>query len=116
MPEIDYSRNTKLAAQTMRSNMTEAESKLWYGFLRKFSLPFRRQKQFGRFIVDFYCSKAKLVVEVDGNQHYTDQGKAYDQERTWYLNSLGLDVIRFSNDEVMNHFQSVCFAISKYCA
>jgi len=91
--------------------MTRQEKHLWYDFLRTYPSQFRRQKQFGRFIVDFYCAAAAMVIEVDGAPHWTEQGKAYDQERTWYLESLGLQVIRVPNDRIDHHFEETCAEI-----
>ena len=97
----------------LRKNMTRQESHIWYDFLSKYPYRFRRQKQFGRYIVDFYCSKAKLVIEIDGGQHYSDEGFAYDQDRTAYLNGLGLKVIRFTNTEIDQNFNAVCESINE---
>ena len=102
--------NTPLA-QTLRKNQTKEEAKLWYQFLRKYPLQFRRQCPFGNYIVDFYCAKAKLVVELDGSQHYEPQAIAYDEERTAYLQSLGLKVLRYANNDVLQRFPQVCESI-----
>ena len=91
--------------------MTKEERHLWYDFLKHYPVAFHRQYSFGNYIVDFYCHKAKLVVELDGSQH-CDPGKIeYDQKRTEYLRSQGLEVLRFSNLDVMRRFRSVCEAI-----
>ena len=103
-------KNTPLA-QTLRKNQTKEEAKLWYQFLRKYPLQFRRQFQFGNYIVDFYCAKAKLVVELDGSGHYEPETIAYDEQRTAYLQSLGLKVLRFGNNDVVQRFRHVCEAI-----
>ena len=103
-----YSKLTKSAAQELRKNMTPEEKLLWYKFLKSYPQQFRRQKQFGRFIVDFYCSAANLVVELDGDHHFSEQGMAYDEERSLYLNGLGLYVLRFTNADVRDHFEAVC--------
>ena len=108
---IWYRPCNKTAAQELRKNMTPQEKRLWYDFLKNYPLQFRRQKQFDRFIVDFYCAKAMLVIEIDGSQHYTAQGLAYDKERSDFLQRLGLTVIRFSNDDVNSRFEGVCRAI-----
>jgi len=84
---------------------------LWYQFLRKYPLQFHRQCPFGNYIVDFYCAKAKLVVELDGSQHYEPQGRAYDEERAVYLQSLGLKVLRYANNDVSRRFVQVCESI-----
>ena len=102
--------NTPLA-QTLRKNQTKEEAKLWYQFLRKYPLQFRRQCPFGNYIVDFYCAKAKLVVELDGSQHYEPEEIAYDCERTRYLQSLGLKVLRYGNNDVSQRFCAVCESI-----
>ena len=93
--------------------MTPQESHLWYDFLRTYPIQFRRQKQIDRFIVDFYCASAKLVIELDGSHHFTEQGKAYVNERTQMLARHGLRVIRFSNNQVDSDFQTVCNTINR---
>ncbi|MBR4017130.1 MAG: endonuclease domain-containing protein [Oscillospiraceae bacterium] len=103
-------KNTHLA-QTLRKNQTKEEAKIWYQFLRKYPLQFRRQFQFGNYIVDFYCAKAKLVVELDGSQHYDPQKISYDTQRTEYLQSLGLKVLRYANNEINKEFEQVCQSI-----
>ena len=113
MIPLNYSRNTKVVAQTMRREMTPAEKHLWYDLLKHYPVTFHRQKQFGRFIADFYCAAVKLVIEVDGHQHETEQGAAYDHERTDYLNSLGIRVLRLTNDDVMHCFEQVCICVDK---
>ena len=75
---------------------------------------FRRQKQFGNYIADFYCAKARLIVEIDGSQHYEEADRAYDQERDTYLTGLGLKVLRYSNADVNRNFKAVCEDILKY--
>jgi very-short-patch-repair endonuclease len=94
-------------AKTMRREMTRAEAKLWFELLRDFISRVRRQRPFGRFVVDFYCAACKVVIEVDGSQHFTPEGLAYDAERTAFLEGLGLRVVRFSNLDVMNNFVGV---------
>lgn len=105
---IHYSRNTKQAAQEPRKNMTPQEKHLWYDYLRTYPQQFRRQKQIDRFIVDFYCASARLVVEIDGAQHFTPEGIAYDAERTRILEQYGLRVIRFTNAQIDEQFHGVC--------
>ncbi len=94
-------------AREMRRKMTPAEAKLWYGFLRNAPVKFRRQRPAGWYILDFYCPEKKLVIEVDGAQHYTKEGLEYDARRTAYLESCGLKVIRFANKEVMTNLAGV---------
>ena len=110
---IYYSTQTKYFAKELRKNPTKEESKLWYEMLRTYKPQFRRQKQFGKYIVDFYCSSAKLVVELDGGHHFIDDEKEYDDKRTAYLESLGLTVLRFSNSDIDKSFEGVCFMIDK---
>lgn len=103
--------NLKQHSQQLRKAMTKEENLLWYRFLRKYPLQFRRQYVIGNYIVDFFCHKAKLVVELDGSQHYEPEKQAYDRERTAYLESQGLLVLRFSNLDVLRNFPNVCEAI-----
>lgn len=102
--------NKKLTknSQALRRNMTKEERKLWYEFLKELPVTFHRQKVIGNYIVDFYCASAKLVIELDGTQHYLDEGKLKDKTRDDYLSSIGLAVLRFSNDDVNNSFEDVC--------
>ena len=100
--------NLKGNAQKLRREMTKQESHLWYDFLRHLSLNVKRQKVFGNYIVDFYCSKAKTVIELDGSQHYEDAAQAYDQKRDAYLSSLGLHILRYTNLDINRNFQGVC--------
>lgn len=88
--------------------MTKEERHLWYDFLKELPVTIHRQKIIGRYIVDFYCASAGLVIELDGSQHYFDDGIESDKIRDSYLNSLGLTVLRYSNDDVNNSFESVC--------
>ncbi len=99
-------------ARQLRREMTPHERKLWYLFLRKYSVKIYKQRIIGRFIVDFYCASARLVIELDGSQHYDHQGLAYDAERSEFLQALGLDVLRFSNREIDRDFQGVCEQIN----
>ena len=95
-------------ARRLRREMTPHERKLWYLFLRKYPVKIYKQRIIGRFIVDFYCACAKLVIEVDGSQHYESQGIAYDAERSAFLSDLGLEILRFSNREIDREFRGVC--------
>ena len=88
--------------------MTPQERKLWYMFLRTYPVKFYKQRIIESFIVDFYCHAAKLVIEIDGSQHYEPQGQAYDEERTAILKKYGLEVLRFSNREINTDFRAVC--------
>lgn len=108
-------RNKKLTplAQTLRRNQTKEESLLWYRFLSKYPMRFRRQYTIGEYIVDFYCHKAKLVIELDGSQHYDPQGIAYDVKRTAYLTDQGVFVLRFPNSDILQNFYGVCMRIDE---
>ena len=108
---LEYNKKLIPRAKELRRKMTRQERHLWYDFLSSYPVRFQRQKTIGNYIVDFYCHQAKLVVEVDGNQHYTARGLAYDEKRTAVLNSFGLRVIRFRNAEVDKIFGSVCHRI-----
>ncbi|MBP0000083.1 MAG: endonuclease domain-containing protein [Cyanobacteria bacterium SID2] len=110
---LPYDRSLVERAKEMRKNPTAAERKLWQ-FLRTFPLKMWRQRPIDRFIVDFYCPKLKLVIEVDGAQHFTPEGRERDRQRTARLESYGLKVIRFTNAEVLNEFDAVCEVISQY--
>ena len=88
--------------------MTPHERTFWYLFLRKYPVKIYKQRIIGRFIVDFYCASAKLVIEVDGSQHYEPQGMTYDAERSAFLSSLDLEVLRFSNRDIDREFHGVC--------
>ena len=104
----------KPRAQEMRKNATPQENKLWYMFLREHACPFTRQKTIDSYIVDFLCPSKKLVIEIDGNQHYTDDGLEYDRVRTELFESMGLHVMRFTNAEIDTSFAKVCAAIQNY--
>lgn len=95
-------------AKELRQNPTPAEKKLWQSCLRTLPLRVLRQRPINHFIVDFYCAALKLVIEVDGERHFTDEAQAYDSERSRVLEGYGLRVLRFTNDEVMNNFGGVC--------
>lgn len=95
-------------AKQLRREMTKEERHLWYDFLRTYPVRFSRQKVLGRYIVDFYSAKAKLVIELDGSQHYGAEQVAKDAERTAFLNGYGLQVIRIPNHEVSENFEGVC--------
>ena len=108
MNRIYYKQANKRFAQKLRREMTPEERHLWYDFLSKLPVGIRRQKQIGPYIVDFYCAKANLVIELDGFQHYTEVGKEMDLDRDAYMQSLGLKVIRIDNLEIKRNFNGVC--------
>ena len=95
-------------AKELRKNATPQENRLWYDFLRRYPVRFQRQKAIGESIVDFYCHRAKLVIEIDGSQHFVTDGMEKDAERTAFLEGLGLRILRFSNRQVNEEFSSVC--------
>ena len=96
--------------------MTKEERHLWYDFLKGLPLTVHRQKVIGRYIVDFYCASAKLVIELDGSQHYEKAGRAADLERDAFLTEQGLTVLRYSNADVNRHFEAVCEDILRHIA
>jgi len=106
---LPYNRKLKQPAGQLRKNMTDAERQLWAKIRMKQlkGHQFYRQKPIGGYIVDFFCPGAKLVIEVDGSQHFTDEKAEYDRIRDEYLSSLGLRVLRFSNSDVMAHIEGV---------
>ena len=101
-------------AKEMRKNMTAEEKKLWYTFLKNCAHRFRRQHPIDNYVVDFYCSDLKLVIEIDGGQHYTNGGKSYDAQRDAVIESYGLKIVRFTNADVNNDFDAVCRQIQGY--
>ena len=108
---VQYQRYLKPIAADLRKNMTSQERKLWYDFLRDLSPRFVRQKPLDHYIADFYCPTRKLVIEVDGGQHYEQAGRENDEWRTQTLNQVGIRVIRFSNSDDDHHFNEVCASI-----
>jgi len=110
---LDYNKQLIPRAKELRHKATRQENHLWYDYLSTYPIRFQRQKAIGNYIVDFYCHKAGLVIEIDGSQHYTDEGIAYDNKRTAFLNSVGLRVIRFRNHDVDKSFEGVCLEIDK---
>jgi len=113
--EMNNTRNSKLTgnAKTLRKNMTKEERNLWYDFLKTLPITINRQKVIGNYIVDFYIASVKIVIELDGSQHYEEKGVENDVKRDEYLNSLGIKVLRYSNLDVNQRFESVCEDILK---
>ncbi|OKH20429.1 endonuclease [Hydrococcus rivularis NIES-593] len=105
---LPYNRNLVERAKQLRKNMTAAEKKLWYGYLRTFKLRVLRQRPIDHFIVDFYCPSLKLVIEIDGESHFTNDAQKYDAARTQKLEEYGLQVVRFTNQQVLREFEIVC--------
>ena len=115
MNEVSIKKNNKLLenAKELRRNMTPQEKHLWYDFLQQYPIKIYKQRIIDNFIADFYCHQARLVIELDGSQHYTEQGKAYDEARTEILERYGLYVLRFSNKDIDEKFEGVCYMIDK---
>ena len=95
-------------AKQLRKNMTKEERRLWYDFLKGLPVMVHRQKVIGDYIVDFYIAEVKIVIELDGSQHYEPEGKRMDEARDTYLQSLGITVLRYSNADINLRFSSVC--------
>ena len=95
-------------AQKLRKNMTKEERHLWYDFLKELPVTIQRQKVIGKYIVDFYCASANLVIEIDGSQHYELESIEEDAVRDKHMNNLGLVVKRYANNEIHKDFESVC--------
>ena len=95
-------------AKQLRKEMTKEERHLWYDFLRTYPVRFSRQKVLGKYIDDFYSAEAKLIIELDGSQHYEDRNVKKDAERTAFLEEYGLTIIRIPNNEVSRNFRGVC--------
>jgi very-short-patch-repair endonuclease len=110
---LERNATLKRNAQNLRSNQTKEERLLWNAFLRKYPFQFRRQYTIGNYIVDFYCHAAKLVVELDGSQHYDPTESEKDRIRTAYLEAQGTHVLRFSNTDVLKQFDRVCAEIDR---
>ncbi len=112
---MERKHNPKLVpyAKNLRKNMTKEEKHLWYDFLRNNPARFTRQKVFGKYILDFYSPKAKMVIEVDGTQHFETKGLQNDETRDDYLSSYGLKIIRIPNNYINNDFDAVCDFLNK---
>ena len=103
-----YNGDLKIIAIDLRKQMTKQERHLWYDFLKSYQYQFYRQKIIDRFIADFYCPAAKLVIELYGGQHYDDVKKVDDEHRSLIINQYGIQVVRIPNNEVDNNFDNVC--------
>ena len=113
---LSFNKKLKPLARALRKNLTDAETALWAKIRRKQlkDKQFYRQKNIGNYIVDFYCPAAKLIIELDGDQHYTDKGRKQDEVRDRYLQHLGFTVLRFSSREVLKNFDGVLETIYDY--
>ena len=105
---LAYDGKNILLAKNLRKAATPQENRLWYDFLSKYPVRFQRQKAIDHFIADFYCHKAKLVIEIDGSQHKTANGIEKDAFRTEILGAYGLQVIRLTNQQIDQRFHDVC--------
>jgi very-short-patch-repair endonuclease len=110
---LPYNPGLVQRAREMRKNPTAAEKKLWMEYLRNFKYRVLRQRSIDNYIVDFYCAKLKLVIEVDGDSHFNEEAQAYDEQRTRILEGYGLRVLRFTNTEVLQNFEAVGEAIER---
>ena len=107
---MERKHNTELTtnARALRKNMTKEEKHLWYDFLKTYPVRFLRQKVIDNYIVDFYCHSARLIIELDGSQHYEKKGLLKDKIRTEIIEQRNLTVVRISNNEVNKNFEGVC--------
>ena len=110
---LPYENKLIVKAKQLRKDATKQENHLWYDYLKDYRPRFQRQKSIGFYIVDFYCHQAKLVVELDGAQHYEPEAEKYDADRTDYLITQGLSVLRILNVDVNRNFEGVCMLIDK---
>ncbi len=113
---LRYRRDLKSRARALRHDPTPAERKLWFDFLSSHGEKFTRQKPLGRYVADFYCARHRLVIELDGDSHFTDAAEHYDEARTEALGVLGIAVLRFTNIEVLQQFEAVCLQIEQALA
>ena len=111
---IPYNKSNIPLAKDLRKNMTPWERKLWYDFLRIYPVRFQRQKALGNYIADFYCAKAKLIIELDGSGHYFPMQIKKDYLRTKELSEMNLTVIRICNLDIDRNFQGVCEYIDSF--
>ena len=105
---LPYNKTLIPLAKSLRKNATPQENHLWYDFLRSCTPRFQRQKTIGQFIADFYCEKAKLVIELDGSQHFNIPEKRADALRDTYLREQGLSILRYANSDIDHNFEGVC--------
>ena len=111
--QIKKNNNLLPNARSLRREMTKQEKHLWYDFLKTYPIKIYKQRIINNFIADFYCHKARLVIELDGSQHYTPEGKSYDQARTEVIEKYGVYVLRFLNKDVDDKFEGVCHVIDR---
>ena len=109
--QYKYNKSLVPSAQDLRKNMTPEENRLWYDFLKKLPLNVNRQKIIGNYIVDFFISERKIVIELDGIQHELECNFLKDKIRDQYFSDLGITVLRYSNVQINNEFKAVCIDI-----
>ena len=109
----DYDKKNIPLAKALRKNMTPWERKLWYDFLHNYPIRFQRQKAIGNYIADFYCAKARLIIELDGGGHYTPEQAEKDEQRTNELNTMNLTVVRICNLDIDRNFCGVCAYVDR---
>ena len=105
---LHYNGKNTILAKNLRKNATKQEKHLWYDFLRSYEIKFQRQRTIDDFIVDFYCQKANLIIEIDGNQHYSKEGIEKDKIRTEEINKQGIQIIRIPNKQIDKDFTWIC--------
>ena len=113
MKFLETNKDLNTAAKDLRKNMTKEEKHLWHDFLKTYPIQFNRQKIIGNYIVDFYCKRAKLVIEIDGRQHSMKENRASDAKRDEELGKMGIMVLRYTNKNINSNFTSVCADILK---
>lgn len=110
---LEYEKKNISLAKNLRKNATRQENHLWYDYLSEYPLRFQRQKAIENYIADFYCHKAKLIIEIDGSQHFEPDYIKNDEKRTSDLEKLGVSVLRFNNSDIDKNFEGVCLTIDK---
>ena len=110
---LPYESKLIVRAKQLRKDATKQENHLWYDYLKDYPIRFQRQKAIGNYIADFYCYRAKLVVELDGSQHYEEDALKYDLQRTEFFNTLGITVLRVLNVDIDRNFEGACMEIDK---
>ena len=111
--ERKHNKNLTENAKFLRNNMTKEEKNLWYDYFKNCSVRFSRQKVLGKYIADFYSAEAKLVIELDGSQHFEKENRIYDEKRTEFLEQYGIKIIRIPNSEINNNFEGICRYLDK---
>ena len=106
--ERKHNKELTANARALRKNMTKEERRLWYDFLRTYDVKFLRQKVIDNYIADFYCHSARIIIELDGSQHYSEDGITKDKIRTEKIEERNLTVLRIPNNYVNNNFREVC--------